>query len=80
LYWYVSDQLTGDYQPIDSQNFVVSGSEKTGLYGTNLLQTSADSEEYIAYGWYHRLHTLERSRNFQLQWKNQVPQLIRLLN
>jgi len=28
LYWYVSDQLTGDYQPIDSQNFVVSGSEK----------------------------------------------------
>ena len=75
LYWYVSDQLTGDYQPIDSQNFVVSGSETTGLYGTSLLQTSTNPEEYIAYGWYHRLHTLELSKTFRLQWQDEVPRL-----
>lgn len=65
LYWYTSDHITGPYTPIDEKNFIVVGSERTGLYGTNFLQTD---DELIAYGWYHRLHTLEVSKTFQVEW------------
>ncbi|GAP97174.1 glycoside hydrolase family 68 protein [Leptolyngbya sp. NIES-2104] len=68
LYWYISDRVTGPYKPIDPDNFIVKGSEKTGIYGTNFLQISTDPEEFIAYGWYHRLHALEVSKTFRVKW------------
>lgn len=70
LYWYVSDRIDGDYKPITDDEFVVKGSEKTGMYGTNFLQISTEPEEYIAYGWYHRLHTLEVRGAYRVIWKN----------
>jgi beta-fructofuranosidase len=70
LYWYVSDTVEGPYQPINNDNFIVTGSEKTGMYGTNFLQVSTAPEEWIAYGWYHRLHTLAVSQAFRVDWKN----------
>ena len=70
LYWYVADRLMGPYKPVNHQDFVVTGSEKTGLYGINFLEISQESEEIIAYGWYHRLHTLEVSPKFRVHWKD----------
>ncbi|MBD2776137.1 family 43 glycosylhydrolase [Iningainema tapete] len=70
LYWYISDHITGPYQPIDKDECIVKGSEKTGMYGTNFLQVSTNPDKYIAYGWYHRLHTLEISPTFSVVWKN----------
>lgn len=73
LYWYVSDTITGPYHPVNSTDFVVKGSERTGMYGTNLLQLAA-SDEFLAYGWYHRLHTLEVSKTFQFDWSAGIRQ------
>lgn len=70
LYWYVSDNVEGPYQPITNDEFIVRGSEKTGMYGTNFLQISTAPEEYIAYGWYHRLHALEVSSAYRVIWHN----------
>ena len=56
LYWYVSDSVEGPYKPINDDDFIVRGSETTGIYGTNFMQVSTDPEEWIAYGWYHRLY------------------------
>jgi len=61
----VSDNVEGPYQPINN-DFIVRGSEKTGMYGTNFLQISTAPEEYIAYGWYHRLHALEVSSAYRV--------------
>jgi len=68
LYWYVSDHVTGPYSPVDPDNFIVPGSERTGLYGTAFLQASPSSDELIAYGWYHRLYTLEVGPTFRAVW------------
>jgi len=38
------------------------------MYGTNFLQISTAPEEYIAYGWYHRLHALEVSSAYRVDW------------
>lgn len=70
LYWYISDHVEGPYEPVNGDESIVIGSEKTGMYGTNFLQVSIEPEEYIAYGWYHRLHALEVSPAFQVIWKN----------
>lgn len=70
LYWYISDKITGPYKPVEEDDFVVTGSEKSGMYGTNFLQISTEPEEVIAYGWYHRLHTLQVSPAFRVLWKN----------
>ncbi len=70
LYWYVSDTITGPFQPAGHDGAIVAGSDKTGLYGTNLLQVATEPEQFIAYGWYHRLHTLEVSPVFQANWQN----------
>lgn len=56
LYWYVSDSVEDPYKPINDDDFIVRGSETTGIYGTNFMQVSTDPEEWIAYGWYHRLY------------------------
>jgi beta-fructofuranosidase len=68
LYWYTADRVIGPYQPCNDKDFVVQGSERTGMYGTNFLQIADDPEELIAYGWYHRLHTLEVSKRFRVHW------------
>lgn len=70
LYWYISDHVEGPYYPVNDDESIVKGSEKTGLYGTNFLQLSNEPEEYIAYGWYHRLHTLEVSPTYRAIWQN----------
>ncbi|GAB1538691.1 hypothetical protein NUACC21_13550 [Scytonema sp. NUACC21] len=70
LYWYISDNITGPYKPIDNDEYIVKGSEKTGMYGTNFLLISEDPEEYIAYGWYHKLHTLEVHGGYRVNWRN----------
>lgn len=67
LYWYVSDQVTGPFVPALPGESIVPGSDRTGLYGANLLPTD-QSEEFIVYGWYHRLHALEVSDTFRLRW------------
>ena len=68
LYWYTADTIEGPYQPVNPDNFIVAGSEKTGLYGTNFLQVCSEPEEIIAYGWYHRLYALEVSPAFKVHW------------
>lgn len=73
LYWYISDKIEGPYQPISQDAFVVKGSEKTGMYGTNFLQVSTEPEELIAYGWYHRLYALAVSQTFHIRWQNPSP-------
>lgn len=70
LHWYVSPKIEGPYQPVSEPDFVVRGSEKTGMYGTNLLQVSP--ERFIAYGWYHRLHALAVSPVFQAVWQSSL--------
>ncbi len=42
------------------------------MYGTNFLQVSTESEKFIAYGWYHRLHALAVSQAFQVHWQNTI--------
>lgn len=68
LYWYVADEVTGPYQPIAAGASIVPGSERTGLYGTNLLPLPPDLSEFTAYGWYHRLHILEVAPTFRASW------------
>ncbi|MBV8882380.1 MAG: family 43 glycosylhydrolase [Chroococcidiopsidaceae cyanobacterium CP_BM_RX_35] len=70
LYWYIADSITGPYKPVNDEDCVVIGSEKTGMYGINFLQVSIAPEEYIAYGWYHKLHALEVSPTFRVIWNN----------
>ena len=72
LYWYISDSINGPYKPVNDNDFIVRGSEKTGMYGTNFLKLAANEERLIAYGWYHRLHALAVSQVFRVIWKNTV--------
>jgi len=67
LYWYISDCIEGPFEPV-SKKPVCVGSDRTGIYGTNLLSLS--EEEFIAYGWYHRLMTLGISPVFKVKWTN----------
>ena len=76
LHWYVSDCVTGPYIPSNYNNAIVPGSETTGLYATSLLDIPG-SDEFIAYGWYHRLHTLEASPRFRMRWVSDRWQLSR---
>lgn len=69
LYWYISDSITGPFKPVNDDEYIVRGSERTGMYGINFLQVS-NPEEFIAYGWYHRIHALEVSPAFRVIWKN----------
>jgi beta-fructofuranosidase len=69
LYWYVSDKITGPFEP-GSDPPVVRGSEKTGLYGTNFFPVPDRPEEFFAYGWYPRLSVLEVSPVFRVRWND----------
>lgn len=57
LYHFVSDQITGPFKPVNNKPVVI-GSEKTGMYGTNFVSISNNSEEMVAYGWFHNILTL----------------------
>jgi len=62
---YISDRIECPYQPVNNNNFIVRGSERTGMYGINFLQVSTEPEEFVAYGWDHKLHTLGVSQAFE---------------
>lgn len=74
LHWYISDNVTGPYKPVNEDDFIVRGSEKTGMYGINFLEISKEPEELIAYGWYHRIHTLAVTKAFKVNWKEREKQ------
>ncbi len=69
LYWYTSDKPTGPFTPA-SDKPVISGSEKTGMYGTNFLPSPDDPEEFIAYGWQSKGYALEVSSFFKVYWNS----------
>ncbi|MBW4506245.1 MAG: glycoside hydrolase family 68 protein [Scytonematopsis contorta HA4267-MV1] len=69
LYWYVSDSITGPFEPV-SEKPIVTGSEKTGIYGTNFFPAPDNPEEFIAYGWYYRRMTLATAAVHQVRWDN----------
>lgn len=68
LYWYVSDSVTGPYKPIFDDESIVPGSDRVGMYGINFLPVDDRLDEFIAYGWYHRLHTLGVSPTLRASW------------
>ena len=77
LYWFTADSITGPYKP--SSSFpVVPGSTQTGMYATNFLKDSKEEhEEYHAFGWNHRIYTLQTSRLFKVQFKDDSIEIIR---
>jgi beta-fructofuranosidase len=76
LYWFVADHITGPYQP--ASNFpVVPGSTQTGMYATNFLANSKDRDEYYAFGWNHRIFTLQTSRLFKVQFEDDFMKIVR---
>jgi beta-fructofuranosidase len=79
LYWYVADSLSSSFKPISNKP-IVEGSEHTGIYGTNFLQTSDKPDEFIAYGWRHRLFSLELSAMYQVVWGPNKIEITRRIN
>ena len=75
LYWYVSDRITGPFQPV-SELPVVLGSRSTGLYGTTLCSLSSQgasqgtqpSEKMTVLGWYYDRYQLAVSQEFKAIW------------
>jgi Glycosyl hydrolases family 32 N-terminal domain len=77
LYWYVSNSITGPFEPISSLP-VVPGSESTGLYGTtfsplpvleNWQQIHSASEVKLAVlGWYSNSFRLAIAQEFYGIW------------
>jgi beta-fructofuranosidase len=79
LYWFISDRITGPYQPA-SDFPVVRGSTQTGLYATNFLADSQERDEYYAFGWNHRIFTLQTSRLFKVQFEADSVKIVRTKN
>jgi len=75
LYWFVADRITGPYQPV-SDFPVVPGSKETGMYATNFLDP-ADPGESIAFGWNHRIYTLEVFSRFDVSFDRDSIQIVR---
>ncbi len=77
LYWYVSDEITGPFEPADAL-LAVPGSEATGLYGTTFSplpmledwqqMSEASSVEMTVLGWYSRDYRLAIAREFRAVW------------
>jgi beta-fructofuranosidase len=78
LHWYVADKIDGTYKPAMPGTSIVAGSERSGMYGTTLLEIAPSA--WIAYGWYHRLHELEVSPTFQFLWRDDRPCLQPMTN
>jgi beta-fructofuranosidase len=71
LYWFTSDKITGPYQPVSACP-VVKGSNRTGMYATNLFAVQEQPDEYIAIGWYHRIYTLQVSQQYKVKFEPHV--------
>jgi beta-fructofuranosidase len=69
LYWYVSEEITGPFKPV-SEKPIVEGSSRSGLYAINLLPAPDRPDEFIAYGWYHRMRTIEVAPIYRVIWKD----------
>ena len=81
LYWFVSDSVTGPFEPSSSLP-VVPGSEATGLYGTTFSPLpmvddwtemsalgKANGEVHLTVlGWYHQDYTLAIAGEFRAIW------------
>ncbi len=76
LYWYISDNITGPFEPADSLS-VVPGSEVSGLYGTTFSplpaldwqqMSSASRVEMTVLGWYSKDYRLAIAREFRAVW------------
>jgi beta-fructofuranosidase len=78
LYWFVADRITGPYQPV-SDFPVIPGSTETGMYATNFLET-ADRKESTAFGWNHRIYTLEVFGSFDVNFERDSIQIFRTKN
>lgn len=75
LYWYVSDNPTGPFEQA-SATPVVTGSNHSGIYGTNFFPAPDRSGEFIAYGWYLRRLTLAISPLIQVVWNSDSIQVV----
>jgi Glycosyl hydrolases family 43 len=75
LYWFVADCITGPYQPVANVP-VVPGSKDTGMYATNFLDT-VDPAAAIAFGWNHRIFTLEVFGRFDVSFDRDSIQITR---
>jgi Glycosyl hydrolases family 32 N-terminal domain len=78
LYWFVADRLTGPYQPVSDFPFV-PGSTETGMYATNFLDLE-DQQAAIAFGWNHRIYTLEVFSQFTVSFDQDSIQIVRTKN
>jgi beta-fructofuranosidase len=79
LYWYVSDKITGPFKPA-ADIPIVKNSELTGLYGTTFLPGPGKSEELMAIGWYHRLHTIHINPGFKVNFSKDSVEIKRTYN
>ncbi|MFB2969036.1 glycoside hydrolase family 68 protein [Aerosakkonema sp. BLCC-F183] len=77
LYWYVSDRITGPYEPVSAKP-IVKGSDRTGIYGTNFFPAPDNPEEFIAYGWYYRRMTLAIKPEVRVCWHNDSIEIVNL--
>lgn len=75
LYWLVSDTITGPYRPV-SDFPIVKGSTNSGLYATNLFTVDSEAEGMIAFGWYHRIYTLQVSSSLKVNFSPQAVEII----
>ncbi|GAB4524407.1 MAG: hypothetical protein Tsb0014_02850 [Pleurocapsa sp.] len=73
LYWYVSDKITGPFEPI-SEKPVVKGSEYTGLYATNIIE--APNGTLFATGSEGMSKTLELSSRYPVIWEDDRLEII----
>lgn len=53
---------------------IIPGSGKTGLYGTNFLQS--EKGDWLAYGWYTKSYTLELGCKFPVVWDDEIPRIV----
>jgi beta-fructofuranosidase len=74
LYWYISESISGPFCPAKSIP-IVSGSQKTGLYGTNLFSPAEELKQYFAYGWRHRMFSLEAISLYPVNWQSLEPEV-----
>ena len=74
LYCYVSDLPEGPYLPI-AEKPVVPGSDRTGLYATQLT-FDPRSARWFACGWYPENFTLEVSTRFPVVWEGDRVEIV----
>jgi len=82
LYWYVSDRITGPFQPI-SDRPIVPGSNQTGLYGSQFFPLAHIDEHYrmVVLGWFYETYQLAIAQEFVATYrKNHFTQSLRIVS